>query len=150
MAGSERRGPDVPDGIELHKDGTATLSIDNDRWRMRRPKLGEFRKLRELLHSREDERLRRLGEFGELPAAPAKDAPNDEKVAYTAAVNAQQRAITDVMQDLNIDWLEQALTMLCEREPPPADDWPSGMAESEMVTKLVEHWRAVPLRSGGG
>lgn len=143
------RGPDVPDGIELHKDGTATLSIDNQRWRMRRPKLGEFRKIRELMHRREDERLRLIAENPAIDELD-KDADTEAKLAYTNEVNERARGITDAIVELNIEWLTEVFTMLCDAEPPPPDDWPSGLEQNDTIDRLVKHWREVPLRSGGG
>lgn len=148
---AERKGPDVPDGVELHKDGTVTIFTDGERLRLRRPKLGEFRKLRELLHEREDAHLRLLAEqAADRAEKPGEDASADDKLAFTMAINARSRALTDALNALNIEWVQAAMGMLAPGEVPAPDDWPSGMDSADFVAALVGHWRAVPLRSGGG
>lgn len=146
----EQRGPEIPDGVELNKDGTVTITTDGSRCRLRRPKLGEFRKLRELLHEREDNRLRILAEQAAVETTkPEKDEDAETKLAYTLEVARRGRAVTDAMSELNITWLSAAIDMLAKDSAPAVDDWPSGMDSSEFVAALVDHWRAVPLRSGG-
>lgn len=147
---AERRGPEIPDGIELHKDGTVTVTVDNARCRLRRPKLGEFRKLRERLRERDDERLRLLAAQAADPLpAPEESAEGQEKLDYTLAVAARGRELNDAIAQLNIEWIREAMDMLARDTVLPEDDWPSGMDSSETVQALADHWRAVPLRSGG-
>lgn len=138
----------VPDGFELVSNGTARLMIDGEVWRLRRPKVGEFRKLRELLHERDDERLRRIASQ-ENHEKPAEDASQDEKLAYTLALAQRSRVLQEEVEDLDLNWTAQALTILADHQPPPIDDWPSGMGSSEFIQQLLTHWRSVPLRSGG-
>jgi hypothetical protein len=138
----------VPDGFELVPNGTARLVIDGEVWRLRRPKLGEYRKLRELLDARDDDHLRLVASVPSVDRAP-EDATAEEKVDYTIAVRRRSRALGDEVTALNVRWLSEALTLLADRPPPPADDWPSGMDETETISALVKHWRSVPLRSGG-
>lgn len=138
----------VPDGFDLVNNGTARLTVGSEVWRLRRPKLGEFRKLRELLRDRDDERTALLArqEAGERPD---KDAPADEKAAYSLAVAQRSRELVDAVEALNVAWVTEALRTLADREPPAVDDWPAGMETEEFIGALVAHWRTVPLRSGG-
>lgn len=147
---ADRQGPEIPDGVELNKDGTVTLFTAGERCRLRRPKLGEFRKLRELLHERDDERLRLLGaQADDTPEKPGTEATNTEKLDYTLEVNRRSRQLNDAVTDLNIAWIATAMEMLAQGAVPAVDDWPSGMESTEFVAALADHWRAVPLRSGG-
>ncbi len=139
----------VPDGIELRKDGSVRLQANGDGWRLRRPKLGEFRKLRELLNEANDDRLRIIARMG-MPDKPGNDATADEKLEYTLAVSARSRQLEAEVLALNVAWIAEALRVLCDHDPPEPDDWPSGMDSSDTIAELVQHWRSVPLRSGGG
>lgn len=143
------RGPDVPDGWELNKDGTITLTIANERHRLRRPKLGEFRDLRDALRQRDDDRLRVIAKH---PPADelAEGASDEEKLEHVLAINARSRAINDAVQELNVAWVKLVLDTLGAGDAPESDDWPSGSDDSNFIEQLMAHWRAVPLRSGGG
>lgn len=140
--------PAPPDGFELVNNGTARLTIDGQVWRLRRPKLGEFRKLRESLDERDDAHLRIISAH-QSDDKPADDADAEEKLAYTLNARHRSRSLTEQVGALNVEWLTEALRLLCDREPPPADEWPAGMDESGTISALVSHWRSVPLRSGG-
>ena len=139
----------IPDGFHLNPNGTARLTVDGQSWQLRRPKLGQFRQLREQLHERDDARLRLIASYDVAGDKPVEDATADEKLAYTLDVNARSRKLADEVTALNVAWLEQALVALCDRPPPDVDDWPSGMDSSDTIAELVQHWRSAPLRSGG-
>lgn len=148
MVGAMPSAPAPPDGFELINNGTARLVVDGQVWRLRRPKLGEFRKLREALDERDDAHLRIISEH-RSEDKPADDADAEEKLAFTLGARARGRAISEQVAALNVEWLGEALRLLCDREPPAVDDWPAGMDESGTISALVSHWRSVPLRSGG-
>lgn len=138
----------VPDGFELVSNGTARLVVNGDIWRLRRPKLGEYRKLRELLQERDDERIRLLGGQVRLEK-PDDDASAEDKTEYTLTLRHRARDLADKVADLDVAWVTEALTMLADHALPPVDDWPAGMDSPEFIAGLVEHWRTLPLRSGG-
>lgn len=145
---ADRTPPAVPDGLELRKDGTARLTIDGKGWVLRRPKLGEFRKLRTLAQERDDARQDAVAGFVDLPD-PGKDAPAEERTTYLRALRDRGRALEDLTTDLNIAWMVAAFAMLADDDVPPSDDWPAGLQQSEAMAALLDHWRQVPLRSGG-
>jgi hypothetical protein len=146
------QGPTIPDGWELNKDGTITLTVDGNRTRLRRPKMGEFRDLREALRQRDDDRLRVIAKHPPLEDHDTEgdEATDDEKLERVLAIQGRSRAMADEVRELNLAWVELVLSTLAEKEPPPRDDWPSGTDEDKFLTDLMEHWRSVPLRSGGG
>ncbi len=149
---ADRTSAPVPDGFDLKPNGTALLLIDGQQWRIRRPKLGELRKLRDLMADRDDERWQVIADHNsvEVPDKPAEDAPMEDKRAFLRSQNRRATSLTDAVVQLNIDWMVEAMTILADKPLPSPDDWPSGMETFEMTAALFEHWRSVPLRSGGG
>ncbi len=145
---TERKGPDVPDGFDLSSDGTILLHIDNERWRLRRPKLGEYRKIREWLRENEDEHRAIIAGIAVVDR-PGEDATQDDKTAYLTNVTARSRDITDRTEAMNVAWVAKVIGMLSDKDAPDVDDLPAGCQSGEFVGSLVEHWRSVPLRSGG-
>lgn len=143
--------PTVPDGLELRKDGTARLTIDGKGWRLRRPKLGEFRTLRTLAQERDDERRDQAQTLMDgLTPDPGKDAKPEQRRTYLTAVTAMGRQLEELTDSLNEAWLTKAFAMLADSDGiPDPDDWPAGLQSSDTIGQLMEHWRSVPLRSGG-
>lgn len=150
--------PAVPDGPDFRKDGTTLVFIDGAQHRLRRPKYGEFKRLRALLEDVQDETLRLTQKATEgRPEKPADNAPNEERTAYALAVRSSTRELTDGIEELNIRWVravfngdeEHRLTGLSTPHlPDDSDDWPSWLIAGKFVTDLVNHWRAVPLARG--
>lgn len=138
----------VPDGLELVKNGTARLFVDGEVWRLRRPKLGEYRKLRELLEERDDARIALLAEMVPPEKMP-DDASQADKAERTIAIRRAAREIDAKVEALNREWMAEALALLCDHDPPDPDSWPAGMDSTETIIALNTHWRSAPLRSGG-
>lgn len=138
----------VPDGLELVKNGTARLVIDGELWKLRRPKLGEYRRLRELIEERDDARISLLAEI-ETPEKLPDDATPAQKAERTIAIRRAARAIDAKVEELNRQWVASALRVLADHAPPDPDDWPAGMDSVETIVALNNHWRSAPLRSGG-
>lgn len=133
MAGQGKRnreaqptGPRVPDGLELRKDGTALFHVDGVQHRLRRPKIGELRGLREGVAKR-DEAVANLK--AEADADPTIDQGERQR-------------------EINLEWMVGVMDLLAEPKPPEPDEWPAGMDEVGAIQALLGHWRAVPLRSG--
>jgi hypothetical protein len=143
-----RNDPQVPDGFELIKDGTARLIVDGEIWRLRRPKYGEFRKLRELLQQRDDDQVRLIIESASLQSP--EDEPENE-VDKQLAERIRQRQLNEAVEELNVDWVQEVLVLLTiDKTPPPPDQWPAGMETLGFIKQLIDHWRTVPLARGVG
>ena len=139
----------VPDGFTMNKDGTCTLRVEGEMWRLRRARLGEFRKLREALRDRDDARMDLMAAMASPTDRPDADAAPEAKAAYGRDLAARARTLSDKVEDLDVQWVAMALKMLCDHDPPPRDLWPAEMGTTEFVLELVKHWRTVPLGSGG-
>lgn len=150
-------GQAVPDGIELNKDGTVLCVIEGDRIRLRRPKIGEYRKLEERLDQLDDERLsvsvaradasRRLAEI--QMAATSDDAEGNVAETLQSA-RAALREILQRAESLNLEWLNEAFVMLGDKSLPPLGELPASFLDPELIRDLRKHWRTAPLVRGVG
>lgn len=159
-------GDEGGDRFDMLQSGKCVLVIDGEVFTFRRPKLGEFRRMREALFEREDNILRATAESNVANQAEEADqAETPEKVETVAALNdvekldtllmptrLRQRALSDTIIDLNAAWVADSLGQILEgdRTMPAADDWPPEMVESTFLVNLTNHWRHVPLVPGGG
>lgn len=153
------------EAFDLVNNGTARIFIEGEPYAMRRPKVGEYKKLRELLNET-SERIQAKAQ--EKPKkAPAKKRtkvaaePTDEeppKIEDDAdAKFAEAREARRITNELNDfveaqyqDWVDEAVKMLGDKPlPPNRDDWPLFTMSFEFITKLIQHWRSVPLALGG-
>lgn len=153
---------DGDDGFEMRKDGKCVLTVRGETYRFRRPRLGEFRELREKLYERDDESLRLTAELNDRvrerdAAANAANTDDAEEKSQTERLQASleaKKALRDLdrsVSALTEAWMVEALETLKEDEDaelPGPDDWPPEMAETSFVAELVNHWRHRPLAPG--
>lgn len=150
---------DGDDGFEMRKDGKCVLTVRGETHRFRRPRLGEFRELREKLYERDDESLRLTAALNDSVRARDDDAKPDDAAERSQSERLQEsleakKALRDLdraVSALTEAWMVDALELLKEDEDaeiPPPDDWPPEMAETSFVAELVNHWRHRPLAPG--
>lgn len=152
---------DGNDGFEMRDDGKCLLTVRGETYRFRRPRLGEFRDLREKLYERDDEALRVTAAFNDTirernEAAKLvtddDDASQTEKLAASLEAKKALRELDRAVTALTEAWMVDALETLKEdvdAELPPPEDWPPEMTETAFVADLVAHWRHRPLARGG-
>lgn len=168
-----RNQPNRPEGLTLNKDGTASVTFDGDTWRLRRPKFGEFRELREALHGVQDIEL-------EANTLPEVDGDDDRRQAHLA-----QRDALVGLDEVHARWVNRCFAMLgdsalpvewevrdgddkpvgdrCETEKEAEakasdgqtvhlvfDDWPTWLTQAKVIEQLYGHFRTVPLAPGVG
>lgn len=137
------------DGLDLtHPSGTAAVVIDGVRRRLRRPKVGEFRRLRELLQENQDEAYAMSNRLlGVQKAIDDSDTP--ENTARLEEARKLQRELNALTEDRNLAWVRQAVEVLSDSPLTlDDDDLPVWMASGETVTQLLQYWRTVPLAHG--
>lgn len=150
------------EAFDLINNGTARIFVDGTAYGLRRPKVGEYKKLRELLHDTQDDIQARLLEDDEpkkltKKKGGAKAAATDEVEAVVDDALAKVREARRLTRELNDfaeskyqDWIEEAVRMLGDKPlPPDRDNWPLFTTSHEFIAKLIEHWRSVPLALGG-
>lgn len=134
MSPREARDAEV---LELKDDATVVLTFDGGSYRLRRPRLGEWNKLRELLYELQDEPLR----LAAAMPSPTGDEEEDRRISVERNRDALAR-----LEDMRLGWIREAAGMLSDQPLPANDDLPAWLADSDVVGELVTHWRKSPIR----
>lgn len=158
-----------PQLIDLRNNGTVGLSIDGRRFELKRPKVGEFARLRESYLRMLDE----LGEMAEDDVArirvieerlevlkPRRERTEgepltDDEEAEFRKLRAESRTILRDQQERashdRLQWFREAFDALVLRGgslPQNDDDLEPWLAAADFQSKLVVHWMSVPLARG--
>lgn len=154
---SERRpdddDPDVAldEKVEFLKDGTVRFHMNEKRYRLRRPKFGEFRDLRALLHRLRGEHADRVEDLAEEIAA-AEEAEDRRRVR---TLGRQLQEMDQV--DVTTVWIVEAFETLSNRplpdpetEPDEFAALPAWLIQGGVIPELLTHWAEVPKVVPGG
>ena len=142
------------EGIELMPSGAIRIWIDGTEYKLRRPRVRDFRTLREAMQDATDEitaaaneAQRRQIELQDAIKARGDDAEQTDEERI--AIRQIGRDLTLRREDLMLTWWAQVGERLCERTGwPDVDDMATWMGTTESATELVTHWRSVPSLSG--
>ncbi len=140
----------VPDGFTLRKDGTVLAVVDGDIYRLRRPKIGEYRKLCERRDEMSDDLLR-VGRDEQSAANALRELMEQAKtgdvdVEVLIAARNKLRESTAAAQELTPRWVGEVFELLGDRSLPSEDERPSWFYDATLLPTLVNHWRTVPSR----
>lgn len=156
---------DIPEGLELRKDGTVVIHLDNDaghneRVQLHRPKMKELRRLREA----EWEIAAEVRAFQE----PLQDAVDQfyadhnidpTEVGQLAKLStAQLRAVRALQRDRDqksqifseeqrAPWAQEVIETLSGKRL-DEDDLPPWAFTADFAAHLLTHWMTVPTRRG--
>jgi hypothetical protein len=147
-----------PDEVDLRRDGRAVLRANGTTYTLRRPVMGELRRLRELyddLVAAEDEEV-------EAREQAEREAAEAEGREWTPPTNDLQRALryqdTDAMWKRMEGWMRSAFDgdegdrwapgLSDTRLPEDFDLWPTWFVSATLIIRLVRHWQTVPLDLG--
>lgn len=111
--------------------------------RCRRPKLREYRELRNRLEDITREANDKRQELTDLQTRMEAEGVELEPL------NRELSDILDWLAERSVPWIREAFAMLAEN-PLPEDegDWPPWLVSQEIPIQMVRHWRSVPLASG--
>jgi hypothetical protein len=125
---------DVAKQLELCDDGRVIIRTRTQEWILERPTLGEYRVAVE------------EAEAIDASWVAALDAIEDpaEKIRHAAALQMGTAEQPPIYGALIRDWIGR----WAEGEPPDVDDLPSWAVTGKAVTRMIAHWRAVPLDLG--
>lgn len=145
--------PVVPDGWELADSRWATLWIDGTPHRLKPPKLGEFRKITELIDVATSEVLSHTNalveRLDEMRTAIEEGRSDSEALkALNQELGNQQR---DFIHNAWWGVLTEIFEALGDKPLPPEDElpvWVSVDANNE-IAALSKHWRTSPPHRGG-
>lgn len=157
-----RNPTDIPDGLELRKDGTIVVHLDvddgkNERIQLRRPKMKELRRLRETEWEIADE----MRAFSE----PLQDAVDNYITAngidvtdLTSIPTELLRGLRDLQRDrdqktimrseeLRGPWAAEVIELLGGKRV-EEDDLPPWAFSPMFAAEVLGHWLTVPTRRG--
>lgn len=152
---------DIPEGLELRKDGTIVLHLDgedgrNQRVQLRRPKIKELREFRQDEWDIADQ----ITEWTTKARAELDDFDldkYDKDETVPADVARQVREITKrinreaqiMAEELRLPWAASVIDTL---SPGTAnvveEDLPPWAATADFAGQLIGHWLTVPTRRG--
>lgn len=144
------------DGIELRESGAIRVWIDGNEFALRRPRVREYRRLRERLQDVMDEMTAAadvaIAEQEKINTAVDKrveEGGEGQTPEERAAIKKMGRDLTAKREELCLAWWVEVGEALCERGTwPEPDDMPTWMGATESTTEIVGHWRSVPSLSG--
>lgn len=148
----EHDDQDAPqEGVDYRASGIIDVWIEGERYRLRRPLVGQVRQLREAIDELSDESMRLLAKMTEAkPPKPDEDASAAEKRDFTLAVNALTRDHTATIESMNADWTRSAFDLLSDKAlPDSVDAWPPWLLSGEFISGCMKHWQSGPLALGG-
>lgn len=172
----EAEPEDALEGLDLRDNGTIRLYIDGARYRLRRPRAREYRRLRESYQEAQDDISDRSDETEEwsqeLLATIAKRREADPKAGRTPDERREDRKrgreLTDFVERTMFAWWAEVIEVLGEEgrtpvltEGPSDDDddgdtvefdafadLPMWMGTVPAANSVLNHWRSVPSLSG--
>lgn len=110
--------------------------------RCRRPRLREYRELRNDLEAITREANDKRNELAELQKQ-LEDPDSD-----VDSINQELADALDWLAERSVPWIQRAFDMLADRPLPEPDEWPPFLVSQEIPLQMVRHWRSVPLASG--
>jgi hypothetical protein len=140
------------DLLTFNADGTVDVALVSKNVKLRRPTVGEFKKLRLDLEAKEDEagdlaiELTRLVDKG--TKIGGDERLGDEAVALSHEIRNLTRVVRDRGESIRIEFLVEILTLLDSKQAPVSEeDFPTEVVGNWIPT-LVDHWRARPTVPG--
>lgn len=161
--------PDVDDdeelpreGIDLRANGTIHLWIDGTKYRIRRPRLREFRRIREDYQEALDLITAASNENDLWEKDLVDRVAERRKVDPSAGMTWEERAedqkrgreLTETVERAMLGWWVVVLEVLGHDGNPPLDaedptsDLTPWLGNSVIANKAIGHWRSAPSLSG--
>jgi hypothetical protein len=134
----------MSEGITFDPMGTVTITLDDKERVLRRPKLRQFRHHRDQIRSLSANAMDTFKAMQDKLEGLKEGGPAFEKLAGE---------ITEISRNsfllTSVPWLKAVFEDLGDPLPEDHDDWPAWLAADQTIpTKIIEHWRTVPLAPG--
>jgi hypothetical protein len=154
---TEPADDETGDRVDYVRTGIIRVWIDGERYRLRRPFFGEFKRFRlavEDMNDEIDDLSQKSIALGQQITAEAEtqDRAKDPEGYAAWRVDSRRRQrevgrnLTDTAEQLRIGWWEDVWATLALDERPP--DWPSWITNPELPNRILTHWRMVPSGRG--
>lgn len=148
--------------IQLVHTGLIRVWVAGERFRLRRPFMGEFKRLRLALEDIgeevNDQRLvaERAGRdviadmnaWNAQDPTPDPDATAEHERGLRAKSRATAVAFNDAVDEARIGWWRDVFATLSLDGAPAEDRWPSWALDAQLPQQIVTHWRSTPLGRG--
>lgn len=134
------------EGVSFDPYGHVTFDFgDGDLYRLRRPRLREFRELQEALIRVE----RHLQSDQEKVAAISEKIAAAETAAERQELRAEFDAIPIAAWTYFLPWLVDAFSLLGDPAPElDPEEWPAWVGNGRLPGEILAHFMRHPLRSG--
>lgn len=163
VAGDDFTEDDEPPGewVELTQTGLVRLyGGDGRRWRLRRPFLGEFKRIRHAIEAMRDDLidLSATTEIAQLEVTDLDDLPDDapavERIERRASLRKRTyqlaNEVSQAAETMRHDWWSDVFALVSMDGPLPDDDQlPTWIVDDLLPARVMAHWRSAPLAHGG-
>ena len=150
------------EGMDLRPDGGIHLWLDGTKYRLRRPRGREFRKLREelqdhldVINALVDDTMRWAAEIIDKPDAETGTGTESSKLLAQHSPEARAedrrrtRAIRDQTEESLRSWYASVVSTLSVNDAEiDADDLPAWTSDTAEALAIIDHWRSRPSLSG--
>lgn len=134
----------MKEGIDFSPLGTVTITLDGKDYVLRRPKLRQYRHYRDKIRELSMQAVDTLADLREQ-LDKAKDGSKEFEALQTEVQDVSQNSF----ELTSVPWLKDAFEQLGDPLPDDHEDWPAWLAADQSIpTKIINHWRTVPLAPG--
>lgn len=142
---------DKQEGLRLLSNGLVVAFIDGDRFLLRRPKAGEYRRMREDLEALQDDLSFVAYEAQEQNKALVASVDDNERPPLEAELEIRRRN-RDIVREGNskrAEWVYTAFSKLGDKPlTDDRDEWPVWFGTDETIVALITHWQRRPSLPG--
>ena len=132
------------DGIELNPLGTVTVTLDGKDYTLQRPKLRQYRYFRDQIRELSVSAVEHLTQLRER--LEASEEGSEEFKSLEAEIN---KVSQNSFELTSVPWLKEVFDQLGNPLPEDHEDWPAWLAADQSIpSKIITHWRTVPLAPG--
>lgn len=144
--------------IEFDPIGTITVTIDDETYRLTRPKMGQWRYFQrtwqEAIKAASTQltdlttKLDEARDLADAPDTPEKKAKAQKRLD---ALSDELRTTTvKPLYEWQIPWTRDVFTQLGDKPlPEDSDEWPVWLAsDPSLPNQIITHWQAHPKASG--
>jgi len=132
------------DGVVYHPNGEISIEFDGDVYKLRRPKLRQYRWLSERLEELRAETAKVSDKIAQLQTELAGSNPDEDRIKHDIAVlnKPMYEYLGPLVRDIVANVGEKPL-------PEDMDDWPPWLAMDVLLpAEILAHWRTVPKAPG--
>jgi hypothetical protein len=134
----------MEEGVTFDPMGTVTITLNNKTYVLGRPKLRQYKHHRDRIRILARDAAEQVSAMGDKLETLKEGGPAFEKLSEEiTGITRNSFALTSV------PWLKDVFDDIGDPLPPDEDDWPAWLAADQSIpTRIINHWRTVPLAPG--